>query len=108
MKGSGELNGVKVTAIVDAANECDGHNLLGVTTFTKAGLPEAFVMKQVRTHKSDMTDDTGKGIIFGNDGKALKELTAIKGMDMLRAMCLTLGLDWDGGYFGRGRIAASM
>lgn len=99
---------VSPAVIVEAANLCDGHSLHGVTCFTDAGLPESFVLPLVQTHKSDMTDDTGKGIITDHTGRVVKELTAIKGLDLLRAICGTLDLEYNGGYFGRGRIAASM
>lgn len=76
--------------ILRAAGRCDGHSILKPEALTDAGLPAEVVKHLTSTHRSD---GTPKGTIFVS-GQAVKELKGVYGLDALRFLARTLGIEY--------------
>ena len=77
-------------AILRAASLCDGHTIFAPEAFTEAGLPAEVVAHMTITYHSD---GTPKGTISVK-GQAVKELTGVYGLDLLRLLAQALGVTY--------------
>jgi len=89
--------------ILKAAGRCDGHNILDPKAFMDAGIPDAVVTHLTRTYQSD---GSPKGSIFVN-GKAVRSLKGIYGLDALRFFASALGVEYKDAI-GRGFEASNI
>lgn len=90
-------------SILRAASLCDGHAILKPEALTDAGLPPAVVQHLTRTYHSD---GSPKGTIYV-DGRAVKMLAGVYGLDALRFLAAGLGVDYRPAI-GRGSEAANI
>lgn len=80
----------------------DGHTLFDPDAYRKAGMPEALVKEFTRTYKSDKSDP--KHMILGKDGKVVKSMDAVYGLDVVECIRRALEIP-SGGFMGRGWMA---
>lgn len=83
--------------ILAAAYRCDGHTIFKPEAFLDAGLPQAIVDYVTHSHASD---GSPKGTIFV-DGQPVKELAGVYGLDLLRFLADSLGVQY-ASAIGRG------
>lgn len=83
--------------ILAAANICDGHSIFDPKAFITAGLPETVVAHLTREYQSD---GSPKGTLFVH-GQAVKALTGVYGLEMLRFLASVLNVEYRGAL-GRG------
>lgn len=76
--------------ILAAVRICDGHTIYLPKAFTDAGLPEAVVAHLTREYRSD---GSPKGTLFVN-GEAVKSLTGVYGLDLLRFLASSLDVEY--------------
>ena len=89
--------------ILKAAGRCSGHNILDPKAFLDAGIPEEVTKHLTRTYKSD---GSPKGSIFV-EGKSVKSLEGIYGLDALRFFASALELKYKDAI-GRGFEASNI
>ena len=85
-----EVRALPKEAILKAAFRCDGHTIFKPEAFVDAGLSQAVVDYVTRPYESD---GSPKGTIFV-DGHAVKNLTGVYGLDLLRFLARALGVEY--------------
>lgn len=93
---------IPVKVILAAADICDGHTIMKPEAFLKLGLHKDMVKAHTSVIKSDFSDH--KSTIFGPDGKPVKSMEGVYGLDVLSDIVHQLKLEYRD-YFGRGSQA---
>lgn len=89
--------------VIKAAIEmCDGHTILKPEAFLNVGVPPAMVKAHTHTIKSNFNDP--KYTIFGPDGKPVKSMEGVYGLDVLADIVRQFNLECRD-FFGRGSQA---
>ena len=76
--------------LLAVAARCDGHSIFEPRAFLEAGLPSPVVEYLTRRYRSD---GSLKGTLFVN-GAAVKELTGVYGLEVLRFLAHALGVSY--------------
>jgi len=107
MKNTSLLQGVSPSAILEAANICDGHTIFKPSAFTDVGIPVDYVSSYVQEIESDTRDP--KSTVFRHDGTVINKVEGVYGLRFLTGLCIELEIDTeDSGFNGRGFRAQAM
>ena len=93
---------IPAKVILAVADICDGHTIMKPEAFLKLGLHKDMVKAHTSVIKSDFSDY--KSTIFGPNGKPVKSMEGVYGLDVLADIVHQLKLNYND-FFGRGTQA---
>jgi hypothetical protein len=93
---------IQPKVILAVADICDGHTIMKPKAFLDLGLHKDMVKAHTNVIKSDFSDH--KSTIFGPDGKPVKSMEGVYGLDVLSDIVRQLKLEYRD-FFGRGSQA---
>jgi hypothetical protein len=93
---------IPAKVILAVADICDGHTIMKPEAFLELGLHKDMVKAHTSVIKSDFSDH--KSTIFGPNGKPIKSIEGVYGLDVLADIVRQLKLEYRD-FFGRGSQA---